>query len=45
MQMKKFERLDWLKQINRIHQEEMKQRYLESEEEMERLLKMRDDEE
>lgn len=44
MQMKKFERLDWLKQINRIHQEEMKQRYLESEEEIERLLKMHDEE-
>lgn len=42
--MKKFERLDWLKQINRIHQEEMKQRYLESEEEIERLLKMHDEE-
>lgn len=44
MQMKKFERLDWLKQINRIHQEEMKQRYLESEKEIERLLKMHDEE-
>ena len=41
--MTKKERLDWLKQINRIHEEEKIQRFKESEMEIERILQSKEE--
>jgi hypothetical protein len=38
MNMTKQERMDWLNQINRIHEEERRQRFADSESEMEKYM-------
>ncbi len=37
------ERVEWLLQINRIHEAERRQRFADSQEELERMLQMRID--
>lgn len=45
MDMTKQERLEWLAQIHRIHGEERMQRVADSESEIERILKLREERE
>lgn len=42
--MTKRERIDWLRQIDRIHEEERRQHFADSELEIERILKTREKE-
>lgn len=44
MGMTKKERTEWLEQINRIHEEERQQRFADSEAEIQRILKSREEE-
>lgn len=43
MGMTKKERFEWLLQINRIHEEEKKQRFADSESEIHRILQAKDE--
>lgn len=43
MTMTKRERFEWLSQINRIHEEEKKQRFADSESEIHRILQAKDE--
>lgn len=45
MDMTKQERLDWLAQIQRIHGEEQRQRLADSESEIARILRLREERE
>ena len=44
MGMTKKERTEWLEQINRIHEEERQQRFVDSEAEIQRILRSREEE-
>lgn len=44
MGMTKKERTEWLEQISRIHEEERQQRFADSEAEIQRILKSREEE-
>lgn len=41
MTMTKRERFEWISQINRIHEEELRQRAADSENELQRILQVR----
>ena len=43
MTMTKRERFEWLSQIDRIHEEEKKQRFADSESEIHRILQAKDE--
>lgn len=43
MGMTKRERFEWLSQINRIHEEEKRQRFVDSENEIQRILQAKDE--
>lgn len=43
MGMTKKERTEWLEQINRIHEEERQQRFADSEAEIQRILKAKNE--